>query len=102
MKKIKSIQQLKNEKNRIAQAQVDLLSKINKNWHELKQLINPTSFVFNRLNKIKDEKDEKDEKDKIGIYSESILKKSFTYTFLLLAEKFADKLSYKIQGILKK
>ncbi len=96
MKKIKSIQELKNEKNRIAQAQVDLLSKIKNNWHELKWSLHPRDLSKGKLEQVMNDKAD------IGVYSESILKKSFTYALILIVEKLADKISNKLEGIIKK
>lgn len=96
MKKIKSIQQLKNEKNRIEQAQVDLLNKIKNNWYELKLNMHPRNMTNNMIEKMANNGND------TGIYNESILKKSLTFALLLLAEKFANKVIDKFHGIKKK
>ncbi len=96
MKKIKRIQDLKNEKKRIAQSQVDLLNKIKNNWHELKLNMYPRNMTNNMIEKMANNRTD------TGIYNESILKKSLTYALLLFAEKFAGKLNDKVQSIIKK
>lgn len=88
------MQALQDEKNRISKAQVELLDKIKQNWLELKgNLSTKQKSNVQAVNR---------EQSTSGIYNESILKKSLTYTLILLAEKLADKMSEKLSHIRKK
>ncbi len=88
------MQALKEEKIRIANAEVELLEKIKQNWLALKCNLSSKQIANVRSENM--------EQNQSGIYNQSILEKSLTYTLVLLAEKLAIKLNEKLSSIRKK
>ena len=95
MKKIKSIKQLKAEKKRIRQQQVDLEDKIGKNWKELKEGLKPVNIVKETFSNILKGKTEE------NLYGNGFIKSAFTYGITLLAKKFVDKTGSKLGKLFK-
>jgi Skp family chaperone for outer membrane proteins len=97
MKKIRSKQQLEDEKKRMQKEIVQLEEKIRSKWQELKQSLQPSALAKTALNKVI-----KNQTENTINGEESILKSTFTYGVSLLAKKLADKTEEKIDRIFKK
>jgi len=96
MNKIKSIQQLKLEKQRLKSREEELENDIKNNWKELRIALKPGNIVKDTLNEeIKTEMEE-------NLNGGSVLKSTFNYGLSLLARKFTDKAGEKISGFFKK
>jgi hypothetical protein len=96
MRKIKSIKQLRSEKERISHKLYDLENKMHIQWKELKQDLRPSSIIKDSIASVLKKKAEP------GFQKDSFLKSTFTYGVSLLAGKLADKAGKKISTIFKK
>jgi len=96
MKKIKNLNQLKREKERIKQHQEDLEDMIHDNWHELKDDLKPANIakqvIGNWMRKRTEAK----------MNAGGILKNAVTYGATLLATKLFGRTGNKLAGLLKK
>jgi hypothetical protein len=89
MKKIRSIKQLKAEKNRIKLRQAELESKIRSNWKELKENLKPVNIVKDVLNRtIMGRTDD-------NLTGSGFVRNAITYGVTLLTNKFFNKLDDK-------
>lgn len=96
MKKIKSIQQLRDEKRRIQQRQQELEWKIKHRWNGLKESLQPVNLAGDLLGSMM--------KSKLTsvLAGDHLLKNTFTYGLSLLAGKLAGKAGEKIESLMKK
>jgi len=90
MKTIKSTQQLKAEKKRLAQHQHQLEQKILHNWTELKESISPSSMAAEAFS---DAIKNNSQKNNSG---NGVLKNIFAFGVTILAKKLADKTGEKL------
>lgn len=84
MKKIKSIQQLKAEKKRIARQQADLESKLRGQWTDLKVSLKPANIAREAYSTVMNNKAAENNN------TESILKSTLNYGVSLLTKKITD------------
>jgi type II secretory pathway component PulF len=91
MKKIKSIDSLKEEQKRIKQEQQNIENRIRVNWQYLKKSMQPSSIAKEALQNIIEHKT-----------ASNNLKDTFIYAADLLSKKLAAKSVEKLKAALKK
>jgi predicted nuclease with TOPRIM domain len=96
MKKIKSIKQLRTEKDRINNRLEELENAMHTQWKELKQELKPTNLIKDSISSLLKKKIE------TNIEEDSFLKSTFAYGVNLLVGKLADKAREKFGTIFKK
>jgi hypothetical protein len=96
MKKIKSIKQLRAEKERINHRLNDLENTMRIHWKELKQDIKPSSIIKDSIDSVLKRKTE------APLREDSFLKSIFTYGVSLLAGKLSDKAHEKFSTVFRK
>lgn len=96
MKKIKSIEQLQAEKDRIAQQQQDISNKIGSNWKDLKESLRPVNIAKDIFSSVLKSRAENNLNDG------NVLKNTFNYGLSLLAKKIAEKLGSKFGNFSEK
>ncbi len=85
MKKIKSIKQLKYQKNQIKQRQAELEDKIRSNWKDLKENLRPVNIAKDALSSIMKRKTAD------YLYGDGFVRNAITYGVTVLANKFLNK-----------
>ena len=85
MKKIKSIKQLKAEKNQIKERQLQLEEKIRMNWKALKEDLRPLNIAKDGLNSMMQQKTAE------HLYGDGFMRNAFSYGVTLLANKVLNK-----------
>ncbi len=85
MKKIKSIKQLRAQKEHMKQRLEELEYGMQRQWKELKQDLKPSNMIMDSIGAILKKKSE------AGFLGGGLLKSAFTYGVSLLAGKLADK-----------
>ncbi len=93
MKKIRNLEQLKAERNRIKLQQEELENKIRSNWRDLKECLRPANIAKDMIGSFLKSKTEK------NIDEEDLFKSSITYGVSLLVKKLADKAWEKLGKI---
>jgi hypothetical protein len=96
MKKIKSIKQLRAQKEQMKNRREELEYRMQRQWKELKQDLKPSSIIRDTIGAILKKKAE------AGFIGGGLLKSAFTYGVSLLAGKLADKARAKYSTELKK
>lgn len=94
MKKIKSIKQLRAQKEHMKKRLEELEYRMQQQWKELKQDLKPSSIIRDTIGTILKKKSE------AGFLSGGLLKSAFTYGVSLLAGKLADKARAKYGKVL--
>lgn len=96
MKKIKSIRQLRAQKEHVSLRLDYLEHTMQQQWKELKQELKPSNIIKDSVASILKKKAEPD------FQNDSFLKSTFTYGASLLAGKLADRAREKFSNVFKK
>lgn len=96
MKKIRSIKQLKAEKKRVKQRQVELEDKIRSNWKELKENLKPVNIVKETMGRVMKVRTED------NLYGNGFVRNAITYGVTVLANKFLNKAGSRLAKVFNK
>lgn len=96
MKKIRSIKQLKAEKQRMKQCQSALEEKIKTDWKAVKESLRPVNIAKDAIDSVLKAKTERDAGE------DSIFKSAFKYGINVLTNKISEKAHEKLERLLKK
>jgi hypothetical protein len=96
MKKIRSIKQLKAEKKRVKQRQVELEDRIRSNWKDLKENLKPVNMVKDTLSRVIKSRTED------NLYGDGFMRNAITYGVTILANKFLNKAGPRLGKAFKK
>jgi hypothetical protein len=94
MTKIKSIEELQNERMRIRQHQIELEARMQDDWSDLKEYLRPGSITENKVRILTN-------KTRQNLKSTSVVKSVFLFIVTLMARKFADNAEEKLTQYFK-
>jgi hypothetical protein len=94
MTKIKSIEELHDERMRIRQHQIELEARMQDDWSDLKEYLRPGSITENKVGILRN-------KTRQNLKSASVVKSAFLFIVTLMARKFADNVEEKLAQFVK-